>query len=102
MVSPLFSVRMLWYCVLRVCPTAGCQVLKPFNCMLNPGIRLADCTIFPLEKSAGPATETDGGKLAPAFCAATASATRPAHPVDAELDGMPACICTCWSAWGAR
>src|ERR1035437_7984094 len=54
--------------------------------------------MLPFENSAGPETETDGGKLVPAFCAATASATRPAHPVDAELDGMPACICTCWSA----
>src|SRR5689334_5920289 len=102
MVRPLLNVSIFWYCAKRVCPTTGCQVLKPYNCMSNPGIRLADCTMLPLENSAGPETETDGGKLVPAFMADTASATRPAHPVDAELEGIPACICTVWSAWEKR
>src|SRR5258708_37722171 len=53
--------------------------------------------MLPFKNTAGPDTETEGGKLWPAFIADTASATRPAQPVDAELDGMPACICTVWS-----
>jgi hypothetical protein len=31
---------------------------------LKPGIRLADCTMFPFENNAGPETDTEGGKLA--------------------------------------
>src|SRR5438045_3055345 len=66
--------------------------------MSKPGMRLADCTMFPFENNCGPDIETVGGKLLPAFKPETASATRPAQPVEAELVGTPACIWTVWSA----
>src|SRR4051794_39527647 len=103
MVSPLLKVRICCSAACRAAPADAGQIpLNPYACIPNPGIRLADCTMFPLENSAGPEHDTDGGKLAPAFMGETASATRPAHPVDAELDGIPACICNCWSACEKR
>src|ERR1700676_4887026 len=102
MVSPLLNVRICCSAVCRAAAADAGHGLKPESCMSKPGIRLAACTMFPFENSAGPDTETDDGKLTPVFIADTASATRPAHPVDAELEGTPACIWICWSACEKR
>ena len=46
--------------------------------------------------------EIAGGKAAPPFAASIASATRPAHPVPPDPDGVPDCICCTASEWEKR
>ncbi len=68
------------------------KVLIPLGDRSKPGIRLADCTMLPVQKSAEPDIEIAAGKDDAPFMGCTASATRPAQPVPPEPFALPDCI----------
>src|SRR5258708_335753 len=59
-------------------------------------MRLADCTMLPVQKICWPDIEIDAGKV-PVFRLFMASTMRPAQPVPLLEPAVAVCICTIWS-----
>lgn len=76
-VKPLSSVR-IWFSALALAAAALVgQADMPSPRRSKPGIRLADCTTLPAQKSELPAIEIDAGKREPPFSDCNWSAARP-------------------------
>src|SRR5262249_8505081 len=77
----------------RRASAADCgQSCMPLGSKLNPGSRLADCTMLPAQNKAGPEVETLVGKGVPPLRVWMTSAGLAPHPVPPELERTPLCI----------